>query len=306
MSLINAKVIATGYDAESYHKQDAKRGEPAYVVGNTDLGLIASNPRKWIQGYREGDSDTDATEWGSLVDTLRLDNARFESRYAVRPDEYPATVKGVKGAGEMKPWSGNAEWCKDWVRDQAPKTVLASDKVIEATNAVRQINRDANCKSFFEGAKCQIYCTGDYEDSATGLLIPVKILIDVLPDASHPDFGRGIGDLKTCRSAVPRDWNSACYKMGYVRQAALYMDVFTAATAEDRVEWYHVISENTPPYYAELRRMEEAMIELGRFQYRNALARYAQCLKTGDWPGYFSQTVISGVAQIERESWMVE
>jgi hypothetical protein len=323
MSLTNAKIIAKGYDSGEYRRQDAKRGDSKYVIGRSDLGLIASNPRKWVKGFKLDDDGTDSTEWGTLLDTLILDSGRFNQRFAVRPDKYKKTVMRCPNCGseaesakcskckcDREPvekecdWSGNSTTCQEWLAPHAGKIILKNEDMANVNAAVKGL--DEECERFIADASTQVYCTADWKDGATGIVIPVKILLDIVPDKEHPDYGRGLGDLKTARDASPREWTKAVYHRGYAMQAALYTDVYVAATGEDRCEFYHVISENTSPYYAELRRLDLDFVELGRSQYRAALAKYAQCLSSGKWPGYFSQTVIAGVAQIERESYMIE
>ncbi len=140
--------------------------------------------------------------------------------------------------------------------------------------------------AFLNDAARSVFVAAQYTDRATGLIIPVKILVDAAP---HPagEFAKMLGDVKTAASAHPGAWSRKVFEQKYHVQAALYLDVWASARpAEDRTDFAHLIQENYHPFQPAHRILSGEFIELGRMKYQNALARYAKCLASGIWPGY--------------------
>ena len=55
--ITNAKFVAADYDSDKYHKQEAARGTPEYVMSRSDLCLFAACPSAWKAGKERKDSD---------------------------------------------------------------------------------------------------------------------------------------------------------------------------------------------------------------------------------------------------------
>lgn len=332
----NAKLVAKNYDSEKYHQQDAKRGDRAFVMSRSHLHEFALNPWKWLHGaLPEGEDDTKATRWGSLLDTRLLDNARFGVRYVVRPEQYDYVgyrcprcasessnrkQSKCKECGvtrqeftEPREWSGNAAECKEWVKSQGAKTIVTNEEMADTGLAIKRMLDNGPCNGFLGVCDYQIYCTADYQDDGTGLTIPVKVLIDCVPKFGNESFGSDLGDLKTARTLIPRVWQSEVLKLGYAMQAAINLDVYNPAedvgsTPETAVRqgFVHACVENTHPYYPELRRLSAEFIAIGRAQYQLALARYAQSLAQKFWPGYKSDKMIESLALVEPPAYAAE
>ncbi len=92
-------------------------------------------------------------------------------------------------------------------------------------------------------------------------------------------------DLKTTTDARPVEFATTVYKLNYHTKAAWYLDGLAAISDVPRrflwiaveSEGYHGISIYDP---------SDNMLQKGRQNYRALLTRYADCLKTGVWPGY--------------------
>ena len=170
--------------------------------------------------------------------------------------------------------------------------------------AIQQLHDDPICDSVLTGAKFQAYCRANWQDAETEVSVPIQVLLDIVPDAGSVDFGKDLVDLKSDTNAAPRLWQANVFKYGYDLQAALYLDVYTQATQEDRCTFGHIISESVFPFYAEYRRLSEEYLAVGRARYEAALKLYARCLKTGAWPGYRSPLSLFGVALVEPSEFM--
>lgn len=283
-------------DYLSYKKSD--RGFP--VIGRSDLCEFAKNPRRWRNGYRDHDEST-STEWGTLVDALLLQPERFENHFAVCPEKYPD-----KKTGELKDWTFAANFCKEWRELQIGKKLVKADVHSDARVAVNFMMRDDQIAQLLQESRKQVFVSGEYHDEETGITVPLKGLIDIVPDLGS-EFPKSLFDLKTCRSAAPREWTRAVNDSGYHIQAALYLDIYVAATAEDRCDFRHIIQENFPPFEVAKRFLSEEFLALGRLLYTRALKQYCRCLQADEWPGYSSPGAMilpDGFEACSPEAWM--
>lgn len=306
--LSNGRVIGAGIDPMKYHKmanEDGslmKRGQKDFVMSRSELCEFAICPSRWINGYR-GDSETSSTEWGQLIDCMVLEPEKFNERFAVTPQTYPDAK-----TGEPKTWNWNANHCKEWRDNLNGKIAVKWETFNSAEEAVTRLKSDKLLSALIDCSQKQVFVMAEYHDHETGLVVPIKTLIDLLPAKNHPQFGKSIADLKTSVSAVPRDWRRFVFECDYHTQAALYIDAYTAATNEERIEFRHVIQENFHPYETSRRILSSEFLELGRAQYLQALKRYCQCLESGEWPSYDDEgrEVIEGWQLVQPEAWMID
>lgn len=325
----NAKLVAVGYDPQEYHHQDAKRGDKSFVMSRGELMTFAACPQKWLRGFRSG--DTASTDFGTMMDVMFLERATFESGFAVQPAKYKTTGMKCPACGSItdskkcaacktdrmeveieKDWSGQSNTCKEWVKAQEDdgRTVISIEDAQNAVAASERLSGDEMIASYRECSQTQVYCTADYRDKATGLVVPFKILIDLVPDAAHEVYGRSLGDYKTARTATPRKWMKQVFNLSYHVQAAAYLDVYTAATGEDRVEFRHIVQENIAPFEVARRLLAMEYVGLGRHQYIAALQKYCRCLAANVWPGFDDEDetgrdMFNGWRIVNPEDWMV-
>ena len=140
-----------------------------------------------------------------------------------------------------------------------------------------------------------IRCTGQAElsivfvDPATGLHVKSRL------DWHTPSrAGGAIVDLKTTRDASPSAFERAIFAYGYHRQAAIYLR--GAELVGLPVAHYVILAvESAPPHGVVLYRLTDEAITLGATQVDFALARWAECERTGTWPGYTQDVVDIGL-----------
>lgn len=296
-------------DPEKYHSDLGKRGTPEYMMTCSALIQFMECPQRWLDGYQPPDSE--AKRRGSMSDYCTLTPNRWRERYVVHPETYPvsgATAKKMGVAeGDQVPWSPNAKFCRQWKADQraAGKEVIDPTELVETELAARKVHADPLFKQVLDRAAVQFWVKAKWHDSRTGLLIPVQILIDIVP---HPDslhYGNALADLKTTRNAHPDKWRRWVFQMGYHVQAALYLDVFNAATGDQRDTWLHLVQENYPPFQVGRRFLSQRFLNIGRMFYQAALARYCMCLKENKWPNYETEdSDLPGWSKTEPEPWM--
>lgn len=293
----NAKVLGEITNPADYHHQKVNRGDPGYAMGRSDLMDFAFCPERWKNGATT--EDTTATIWGSLIDCIVLQPTEFNNRYAVSP----ATYTDEK-TGKEKPWTFSANVCKQWREDQGGKQIVKEELWGQAKWAHSILTGTPRVQAFLDDSQNQLMATADWTDRETKVVVPVKVLIDIVPGGKHVG---ALADLKTARCAHPGPWARVAWSMGYDAQAALYLDVWNAATGDERQSWYWVVQENQPPYQPAVLMASQEMIELGRNRYRQALGNYARCVATGLWPGYeiFGRMILDQIPVIEPLPWML-
>lgn len=299
MSFQNAKILCLDANSEEYHAQDAKPGTPGYAMSSSDLRVFGQCPARYVAGYEPPESE--AKDWGQLLDALLLTPKQFKERFAVKPATY------VNEKGEEKPWNGNSNVCKQWLEDHASKTVISAADLANAGEAMGKLHSDETIHSYLDCSDKQVWLTGEWKDEATGLIVPVKALLDLVP-RPESEFGKTLGDLKTTRNGSLMAWQRWCYQAGYHIQAGFYYDLYrTAKPDEDRTTFCFILQENFSPWQTAKRMLNHEFLELGQFEYRRLLTNYCQCLKYGQWPGYDdTDESVQGWGLVSAEPFMQE
>jgi hypothetical protein len=298
-------VVGIGVDSEAYRRQEpgVERGNSAFVMGRSELMLFAQCPRRWLNGYNSKDSES--TDWGSLLDCLVLDPARLTEKYVVAPATYLADGRKKGDPQVEKPWNRNATTCREWEEAHKDKIVIKAAEHGESEAALKFLRADPQIDYVLETSAKQVMVVAEYRDRETKLVVPVKILIDLVP-ALDSDYAKALFDFKTSLSADPARWPRLVFDRGYHVQAAMYLDVYTAATGEDRLEFLHIVQENFAPFESSKMGISEEFLAMGRDAYRAALRKYCWCLANNHWPGYApAHLCINGWNYVQPEAWMV-
>lgn len=112
-----------------------------------------------------------------------------------------------------------------------------------------------------------------------------------------------ITDLKTCESAKPTDCAKSCINYGYDIQWAAYTSAARKLwpDAAGREHMRFIFMECEPPYIVTPAVFDGTMRELGERKWRRAVNLWAECMRTGDWPGYTKLE-----ARLSAPAWAVE
>jgi hypothetical protein len=294
--ILNSKIVATGVDYDTYAKQTVDRGHPEFSMSRGEIMSFAENPKRWLDGYQDNEA-TDSKDWGQLIECMVGLSGRFDDLYAIAPAEYEDEK------GKKKPWNWNANFCKAWRDDQGGREVIKAEHFGKAKDAVSALRQNADVMELFAHSKNQVMVCGEWRDEPTGIVVPLRCLIDLLPINSHGRFGKWIADFKTTKNGNPDSWARVVDDFGYDIQASLSTDLYVSATKEDRVEWVHVVQENVKPYHVvtPLPALTVEFVTYGREKFRAALRLYAQCLATGKWPSFPTRNrlVFGGVQYID-------
>jgi hypothetical protein len=309
----NAKIFSIGANPEEYHSQPAERGQSNYVMSSSALRMFALCPSKWRNGWELPRSAS--LEYGSLFDTLMLTPEQFDTRYALIPATYDSAAMKCPKCGSVseaascrackterepttiqKPWNGNSDTCRAWLDAQKAtgREVVSADALGDAQSAAKRLLADDQLKRFIEACDKQVWLTADWHDENTGIIVPVKCLLDLAGKADSA-FAKSLGDLKTTKNAAPLAWAKWAHYAGYEIQAAWNTDIFVAASQREITNFCFVLSESEFPFETGRRFMSQDLLEpgmdtgdiaSGRRQYLGMLKGYCKCVKNNFWPGF--------------------
>jgi hypothetical protein len=120
-----------------YVNLDAEKYFAADRLGSTDLVVLHNRPADWFYRSRHNPfyerHVTEEMEFGSALHLLLLEGEdAYRQRCIVKPTHYPEGVKfgeEFDPNGPMKPWNGNANWCKAWLErhDRADVHIIDED-----------------------------------------------------------------------------------------------------------------------------------------------------------------------------------
>lgn len=309
----NGKIIGDGMDDARYRTQTVKRGDPAFVMSRGALTKVAKNPLKWLRGKEE--EGTPSTDWGSLLDCMLLDEANFDVRYTVLPETYPAGARhgkvksGEINVGDPLPWNSSAAYCDDWeaVHVQGRDAVKAVDYQ-GCDEAVARLEEDEEIVTILANSRFQVMLTAEWHDPDSGIVVPLKALVDILPNDDCPfkESPESLIDLKTTKNADEDNWARDVGKYGYDVQGSLYLAIWNSIPdVKQRKFFKHILSENEHPYVVEKQSLTLDFLNRGKSIYEYALKTYCQCLSSGQWTGYKKRLVVNGWGQTEPTVWQM-
>ena len=250
-------------DAETYHADPCR--PCAHSVSSTGLKTILHHsPAHYAYGQ---DADKPSFKIGRAVHEAILEGAEgWYERYAPRPDDQRGSFTTKAG----KAWRDEQE---------------AAGRVILDRGADRQIMAMADSIRHHETART-LLTTGApeksllWQDDQTGAWLRAR------PDML-PENRRFVPDLKTVEDASPEAVRMAMYRYGWHESAALYLWGVRAVTGIDPEGFFLVCVEKKPPYAVAVYEIGATSLHLGLLSMRRAVGTFAECVRSGQWPGYF-------------------
>lgn len=210
---------------------------------------------------------SEAFLWGSAVHCRLQEPEEFAARYVrgpVNPDtgeQFGATTKTWAAAQAAADAAGQFLYADKWCVDAMAEAVKTHP----------------DTKRILEG-RPMIEATAIWKDPATGLLCKAR------PDNLRVDLGLFI-DVKTTETASPHGFAKSAATYGYFDQIAHYGLGLSILLGRD-FDGFLVAVEKAPPHAVACYRIGEAEVHEGRRRVAWALAKIAECEKSGEWPGY--------------------
>lgn len=254
-----AQGLHDGIDYDTYAKWDAMRHSVLKHFGHT-----AAHARQIMLKPQD---DTDYTKIGTTIHTAILEPDQLEERYCVAPKVDKRTK------------AGKEEWA-NFVAENPDKIVLTSQEweVLDGVRSACQANPDIQ---ELRSTKGRNEASAVWKDDETGLWC--KARIDRL--TTHKSWPTVV-DLKSTKDA--REWlfGRDCNTYGYNSAAAWYLRGLQAIAPVKARRHLIVAVEKTPPFASIVYELDEAALTQGERNCTEWLATYAECLKSGKWPGY--------------------
>lgn len=225
----------------------------------------------YLNPDRPEEDSTPAMDMGRAVHTLLLSEDGFRDDYVVRPEKYEADD------GKWKPWSSNANVCKEWLeaRKAEGKTVLLKQQVADIQGMAERLSKDQTAVDLLRG---RIERSIVVKDKATGVWVKSR------PDSIPADTI--IADLKTCAEASQIAITRSIMSFGYLQQMALAITCLEEAGQKQVNEAVLLYIETSYPYAFNIKPLDNGDIYTAMRKNRRALNTFAECLKSGEWPSY--------------------
>jgi hypothetical protein len=128
-----------------------------------------------------------------------------------------------------------------------------------------------------------------WTDPDTGVTLRARL--DWLPDPT-PGGRMILADYKTARSAHPEQFARAAADYGYHQQDPWYSEGVRALGLTEDLAFVFIVQEKTPPYLVSVCQLVDDDRRLGHVLNHQAIRIYAECKRTGNWPGYPDVTVV--------------
>jgi exodeoxyribonuclease VIII len=265
--------------AEEYHATRAMsagglkrmRQSPAHFYGQ----VLSPN--------KPPEKDSKAKANGTLTHCLLLEPHEFDARFTVVPDDAPSRPS-IRQRKAAKPSDGTVAaiaWWDAFDAANAGKIIVEPDALAAAKAQAAAVRAVPDLAALLAEGYGEASCF--WIDEETGELCKCR------PDWTNP-AGDGVilVDGKTCRDASPEGFGRAVWNMGYHLQAAWYADGFEKATGQHVHGFVFAAVESDWPHVAMPYMLGDDVLAAARRENRRLLNRYAECKRTGIWPGYGS------------------
>lgn len=259
--------------AEQYH------ATPAMSAGG--LRLMRQSPAhffgKQLDPRRPASEPTPAMKAGTMFHVALFEPHALAERYVVRPEGKAGDFRTTEG----KAWR-DANAGREFVEAADLAAANAKAAALLAIPEVAALLQEGHGEA-----------SAFWIDDETGELCKCR------PDHVSPTGGGVILiDGKSCPDASPEGFGRTLWNMAYHLTAAWYTDGFERATGQ-RVQGYVFAAvEHEWPHAAAAYMLGDDVLDMARAENRRLLNRYAECRRTGQWPGY-----ASGVNLINLPVW---
>lgn len=246
-------------------------------ISKSGLDQIAKSPRHYFEKYlnpnRKPELPSSALILGNAIHCAILEPQRFLKEFAVMDDtEIKLEIGGKRPTNTNK----YKEWVESFSMDNIGKSILSVEEMEMVAGCRNSVMEHEAAASLIEGALVEK--TVHFTDPETGAKCKIR------PDGINEDM-RILPDIKSTEDASEEGFGFFANKYKYHVQGAIYLDGMKEAGMP--MEYFVLIAvEKTPPYLVKCHYLDSDTISLGRRIYKKHLMTYAECLRTGEWPGY--------------------
>lgn len=237
---------------------------------NASRAWLAMKSMRLYQANEQKASD--ATQFGVAVHYGALQPELVRQNIVSEPDF-------INGEPVNRRLKAHREHLEKWAEDHKDKIILDGDEMERMTGCLNALLEEANNPPPEDAVTVSDVMNLPGTEETVISEIEGRPAKGRLDKRGLTRFGKTIVDLKTTRSADPKDFRNDVYSLGYAFKAAWYVDLVKA----DAFLW--LVVETKPPYSVALYNAEP-FLELGRAQVKKAMERIKRAETENYYPGY--------------------
>lgn len=262
------------------------------AASNSRLSVLRRSPAH-LKAYMEEPTDNATLMFGRAAHAAILEPDDFAKRYLLAERcEAMKKTDGKRCSNIGIIYDGSAGWYCGVHSSQGqsdPSVTILTPTDYKATLAVRDaVHVHRASKLLPQSGQRELSIV--WQDESTGTTCKARL------DGFSPAIAGGvIVDVKTTRDASRRAFERSVYSYGYHRQGAFYLE--GAKASGFAAEHFAIVAvEKEPPYGVAIYRLDEGAMDVGNVEVfghvapegreGGLLARYAECIRTNEWPGY--------------------
>ena len=256
----------------AYYLRSANPHNLTAPVSKSLLWDFNESPYKWR--HSSGREVTKAMDLGTLIHSAILE-----------PETAITDIAAVSPFPDFR-----TKAAQEWKADQREMgRMIVTDADIRTASGCEQVFSEDYAQRFGVGYKSEVAVL------ATIGATEIKGMIDLVPNGLDL-----LVDLKTtARIGSLREITNTIISRGYHWQAALYLDLWNAASGETRNRFVICFIEVSEPYETAWVEVSPELIEAGRAGYMNALAKWQSCVAVDVWPRQHE-----GISLIEKPAYI--
>lgn len=282
--------IVHGLDIDAYHAMEpiSKSGLDSIDLSSAIFFARHRDPNRPPARERAGQLE------GNLAHCAILEADQFEKRYAIVPESAPRRPTEAQwNAKKPSPDSVMAmQWWSEFNERTNGATIITHDQYEAALRQAVSVRALPEVGDALASGKPEV--SAFWIDEETGVECRCR------PDWVHPVGEESVLllDVKTYSIASASEFRRQVARKRYDVQAAYYSDGYEKASGKTVLGFIFLAVETEWPFAANAFMLDDESLESGRQKYRANLRTYAECLRTGKWPGYSA-----GIDVIRLPSW---
>lgn len=225
---------------------------------------IQKSPMHYQAYLRDGIEDTSSMILGRATHSGLLEPKKFYDSYIARPEGLDLRTKiGKEAFAELQAANPGKE-------------MLSHDQYQQVDRMIHEV--------YSHAVASQLLTSGKAEQSLVWVDPEHKVLCKGRADYIRSD--NVVIDIKTTVNASPKEFERSIGKYRYHVQNCVYSYGLQQILGSALESYIIIAIESDSPHGIGIYTLDDKTIDLGRALYRANLETYAECLKTGKWPGY--------------------
>jgi hypothetical protein len=260
-------------------------GKKMPIVHNTD------------EEYHGGEGVSKSTLWKSY------DQTPFHAKYEKREEKPHFAVGKAAHIAILEPETLDARVTKGPAGRRGNKwkealdfaehfnTILLTEGDYDQVMLIRDLAATVPEVRLMQDGEGMSEVSAYHVDEETGILVKTR------PDRYNSKH-KIIGDIKNMAKADFSSFQRDVGKFGYHVQEAMYSDVWEKGAGLEVEAFFFVAFEKTEPPLVACYELDAEAVAEGHAIYRKALKEWAECERSGEWPGY-----PAGIQSVSLRRW---